>query len=30
MASTPSVVAQELAEVRDLKALAEECGPPER
>ena len=26
MASTPSVVAQELAEVRDLKALAEECG----
>ena len=26
MASTPSVVAQELGEVRDLKALAEECG----
>ena len=26
MATTPSVVAQELAEVRDLKALAEECG----
>jgi len=26
MASTPSVVAQELAEVRDLKALAQECG----
>ncbi|KOO35593.1 hypothetical protein Ctob_015243 [Chrysochromulina tobinii] len=26
MVSTPSVVAQELAEVRDLKALAEECG----
>jgi hypothetical protein len=26
MASTPSVVAQELAEVMDLKALAEACG----
>jgi hypothetical protein len=26
MATTPSVVAQELAEVRDLKTLAEECG----